>query len=116
MHPLAAALVVVISIDQMRYDYLQRFDAYFTTRGFKRFTTIGATYTNARPRHSVTSTGPGHAAIAGGTVPRENGIVANRWLDRTTTFDESKWATYFSETTPWSGGLSARRDETASGG
>jgi hypothetical protein len=106
MNEIIATLIVVISIDQMRYDYLQRFDPYFTTRGFKRFTTAGATFTNARPRHSVTSTGPGHAAIAGGTVPRENGIVANRWLDRTTTYDDAKWDAYFSETTPWNGGNS----------
>ncbi len=97
----AAALIVVISVDQMRYDYLQRFDPFFTTRGFKRFTTIGATYTNARPRHSVTSTGPGHAAIGGGTVPAENGIVANRWLDRTQPFDQAKWDAYFAETSPY---------------
>ncbi|HEX2835572.1 MAG TPA: alkaline phosphatase family protein [Thermoanaerobaculia bacterium] len=101
MNVAAAALIVVISIDQMRYDYLQRFDPFFTTRGFKRFTTIGATFTNARPRHSVTSTGPGHAAIGGGTVPRENGIVANRWLDRTATFDQNKWDSYFAETSPY---------------
>ncbi|HEX7807852.1 MAG TPA: alkaline phosphatase family protein, partial [Thermoanaerobaculia bacterium] len=97
----AAALIVVISVDQMRYDYLQRFDPFFTTRGFKRFTTAGATFTNARPRHSVTSTGPGHAAIGGGTVPAENGIVANRWLDRTASFDQSKWDAYFAETSPY---------------
>jgi hypothetical protein len=102
MNPVAAvALIVVISVDQMRYDYLQRFDPFFTTRGFKRFTTIGATFTNARQRHSVTSTGPGHAAIAGGTVPAENGIVANRWLDRTLAFDQSKWDAYFAETSPY---------------
>jgi len=101
MHTLAAALVVIISVDQMRYDYLQRFDAQFTTRGFKRFITIGATYTNARQRHSVTSTGPGHAAIAGGTVPAENGIVANRWLDRSVAFDRTKWDEYFADITPY---------------
>jgi hypothetical protein len=101
MNVAAAALIVVISIDQMRYDYLQRFDTQFTTRGFKRFTTIGATFTNARPRHSVTSTGPGHAAIGGGTVPAENGIVANRWLDRETAFDDAAWRAYFAETSPY---------------
>jgi predicted AlkP superfamily pyrophosphatase or phosphodiesterase len=94
----AAALIVVISVDQMRYDYVARFDAHFTTRGFHRFTKRGATFTNARPRHSVTSTGPGHAAIGGGTVPAENGIVANRWLDREAGFDEAKWEAYFAET------------------
>jgi len=92
-------LVVVISVDQFRYEYLERFRPFFGEGGFQRFEREGATFTNARQRHSVTSTGPGHAAIGGGTVPAENGIVANRWLDRDATHDVEKWRSYFAETT-----------------
>jgi predicted AlkP superfamily pyrophosphatase or phosphodiesterase len=92
-------VVVVISVDQFRYDYLQRFAPFFGAGGFKRFEREGATYTNARQRHSVTSTGPGHAAIGLGTVPAQNGIVANRWLERDAPVDAERWRTYFAETT-----------------
>jgi hypothetical protein len=93
----SAPLVIVISVDQFRYDYLQRFAPWFTSRGFERFAREGATFTNARQRHSVTSTGPGHAAIGAGTLPSENGIVANRWLERDAPFDRARWQAYFDE-------------------
>jgi predicted AlkP superfamily pyrophosphatase or phosphodiesterase len=92
------AAVVVIVADQVRYEYLQRFSPWFTDSGFKRLAREGASFTKARPRHAVTSTGPGHAAIGGGTVPAENGIVANRWLERDGPVDRARWQAYFDET------------------
>ena len=74
-------LVVVISVDQMRADYLERFRPYFGKDGFNRFLEHGAVFPEARHRHAVTFTGPGHAAIGTGLDPRHNGIVANRWFD-----------------------------------
>src|SRR5437762_9408345 len=56
-------LVVVISIDQFRADYLQHFRPWFSEQGFNRFLTAGATFPAAAYRHAVTFTGPGHAAI-----------------------------------------------------
>lgn len=102
--PLAAQerpVVVVISVDQLRYDYLQRFAPWFAERGFKRLEREGASFTNARHRHAVTSTGPGHAAIGGGTLPSENGVVANRWLERDAPVDPARWSAYFDETSPY---------------
>ena len=75
------SLVVVISVDQMRADYLERFRPWFGEDGFNRFLDRGAVYPEARHRHAVTFTGPGHAAIGTGLDPRESGIVANRWYD-----------------------------------
>lgn len=93
----AAAPVVVISIDQFRYDYLTRFAPWFGERGFRRFEREGARYTNARQRHAVTSTGPGHAVIGSGLLPSQNGIIANRWLERDAPVDPERWRAYFDE-------------------
>jgi len=83
--PLAAAekpsLIVVISIDQMRTDYLDRFHPYFGKDGFNRFLERGARFPQNRYRHAVTFTGPGHASIGTGLDPRDHGIIANRWYD-----------------------------------
>jgi arylsulfatase A-like enzyme len=95
------SLIVVISVDQQRFDYVDRFAPWFTTRGFARFTQSGAVFTNARYRHSVTFTGPGHAAIGTGRLPAENGIVGNTWFDRDVPADRHRWETYFDDMTPF---------------
>ena len=74
-------LVVVIVIDQFRYEYLQRFREHFVEGGFKRFLHEGATFTEAKYRHATTDTCPGHAVISTGTWGNLNGIVANAWFD-----------------------------------
>jgi predicted AlkP superfamily pyrophosphatase or phosphodiesterase len=74
-------LVVFISVDQMRADYLERFRPLFTG-GLKRLAEQGAVFTNARFRHASTETGPGHSVLLSGRNPRSSGIVANAWYDR----------------------------------
>ena len=75
------SLVVVLSVDQMRADYLERFAPFFSADGLKRFLRRGAVFRQARHRHAVSVTGPGHASIGSGLDPRGHGIVANDWLD-----------------------------------
>ena len=74
------SLVVIISVDQLRADYLRRFEAGFGQDGFARLAR-GASY-EARYPYATTSTGPGHAAIGTGLPPAENGIVGNAWFER----------------------------------
>lgn len=74
-------LTVVVSIDQMRADYLQRFGPYFAEGGFKRLLADGANFQNCFYAHAVTITAPGHATILSGVNAREHGIIANEWLD-----------------------------------
>lgn len=74
-------LVVVISIDQLRYDYLERFAPYFSKRGFNLFLKDGANFSSANFLHSATETGPGHAVILSGSYGVVNGIIANQWYD-----------------------------------
>jgi hypothetical protein len=77
-------LAVVISVDQMRADYLVRFRPYFGEGGFKRLLEGGADYQNCHYQHAVTKTAPGHATILSGVNANVHGIVANDWLDRQT--------------------------------
>src|SRR4051812_35056132 len=75
-------LVVVVVVDQMRADYLDRFAPLFHG-GFARFIHDGTVFTEARHDHSGTETSPGHATLSTGTFPSHSGIIANNWYDRT---------------------------------
>lgn len=77
----APALTVVISVDQMRADYLTRFAKDFTG-GFARLVRDGAVFTRARHVHVPTETSPGHAALMTGCFPGQHGIVGNEWWDK----------------------------------
>ena len=75
-------LVVFLIVDQFRYDYLERFDDLFGRDGFRRLVRDGANFSNANFLYVPTYTAPGHAAIATGSVPAQNGIIGNTWYDR----------------------------------
>jgi len=77
----APALTVVISVDQMRGDYMARFAKDFTG-GFGRLAREGAVYTRARHGSVPTETSPGHAALMTGCFPSQHGIVGNEWWDK----------------------------------
>lgn len=73
-------LLLVISIDQMRFDYLTRFNTLYKG-GLRRLLDQGAVFTNAKYRHANTETGPGHSVILSGRHASHSGIVANAWYD-----------------------------------
>ncbi len=78
-HAQAAApptLVVLIAVDQMRADYLDRFGSQFTG-GLARLTRGGAVFTNAWHDHAISETAPGHSVMLAGRFPRGTGIVMN---------------------------------------
>lgn len=76
-------LVVIVSVDQLCYEYLERFRAGFSDQGFfRRVEREGATFTEAHHRHAHTVTAPGHSVLMSGAYPTTNGIVANEWYDR----------------------------------
>jgi predicted AlkP superfamily pyrophosphatase or phosphodiesterase len=76
----APKLVLVISIDQMRFDFLDRFAPLYRS-GLKTLLERGAVFTNAKYRHAATETGPGHSILLSGSYPRHSGIVGNDWWD-----------------------------------
>lgn len=77
-------IIVGITVDQMRYDYIERFWDDFGGDGFKRLVNDGFFARNLHYNYMPTYTGPGHAAIYTGTTPAYNGIIANDWYERTT--------------------------------
>lgn len=80
----APRLAVVISADQFRGDYLERFSEHLCEDGLRRFLDRGTVFENCHFRHALTTTGPGHSVILTGAHPEVNGIVGNDWLDRKT--------------------------------
>jgi len=76
------ALVVYISIDQMRYDYLERFKPYFASSGFRLLLEKGANFRNCNYEHYCTYTGPGHACLGTSCYSGKSGIMGNRWYVR----------------------------------
>lgn len=78
----APKLVVGIVVDQMRYDYLERFSDDFTEGGFNRLLGQGFSCTKNYLNYVPTNTAPGHATIYTGTTPAQHGILNNAWYDR----------------------------------
>ena len=82
--PQAAApptLAVIIVVDQMRADYVDRFNGEWTG-GFKRMVTQGAWFQRAAYPYLTTVTCAGHATIATGSFPHTHGVFQNAWWDR----------------------------------
>jgi len=77
-------LVVGIVVDQMRWDYLERFQQRFTDSGFRRMLREGFSADNTMIPYTPTYTAAGHASIYTGSVPALNGIVGNNWFSRET--------------------------------
>ena len=69
-------LVVLFTIDQMRPDYLPRFDKQLTG-GLARLYHNGAVFENAYQDHAITETAPGHSVTLSGRFPRSTGITTN---------------------------------------
>ncbi len=69
-------LVLVLVIDQARFEYLERLRPIFK-RGMKLLLDEGMQFTDAHQDHAKTSTGPGHASLATGLYPSHSGIVGN---------------------------------------
>jgi predicted AlkP superfamily pyrophosphatase or phosphodiesterase len=80
----APRLIVVVNLDQCRYDYLVRFRDHFGRGGFRRLIDGGANFTSATFKHANNVTGPGHAVLLSGSYGWANGIITNSWFDRTT--------------------------------
>ncbi|MBL8143757.1 MAG: alkaline phosphatase family protein [Acidobacteria bacterium] len=76
------SLFVIISIDQMRGDYVTRYGHQWT-RGLRRLIDGGARFTRTVYPYFNTVTCAGHATIGTGTFPGTHGMVLNQWFDRT---------------------------------
>jgi len=79
--PSRPKLVVLLVVDQMRGDYVDKFRGQWSG-GLKRLLTDGAWFRNAAYPYAATETCPGHSTISTGAFPASHGIVANAWWDR----------------------------------
>lgn len=73
-------LVVVLSVDQLRPDQLTRLTPALTG-GLGRMLREGTEFRSATLDYAATETGPGHATLGTGCLPRTHGVVGNdMWL------------------------------------
>jgi predicted AlkP superfamily pyrophosphatase or phosphodiesterase len=74
-------LAVIVVVDQMRADYVDRFQRDWTG-GFKRLLDRGAWLRRVAYPYLETVTCAGHATIVTGAFPHTHGIFQNAWWDR----------------------------------
>ena len=77
-------LVVVIVVDGLPNEQLQRYRDQFGQGGLRRLLDQGASFSNAHQAHGVTVTAVGHAAVLTGAYPYQHGIIGNNWIDPAT--------------------------------
>ena len=77
-------LVVGIVVDQMRWDFLYKYQAKYGNGGFKRLLNEGYSFNNVMIDYIPTVTALGHTSIYTGSVPSIHGIAGNDWTDKET--------------------------------
>jgi predicted AlkP superfamily pyrophosphatase or phosphodiesterase len=81
--PARPKLVVLLVVDQMRGDYVDKFLPQWTG-GLRRLVEEGAWFRNAAYPYAATETCVGHSTISTGSFPASHAMVANAWWDRET--------------------------------
>ena len=76
-------LVVLVVVDQFRYDYTTRFRNEYHA-GLDRMLKGGAVFTNANYMQAPTVTAVGHTIVSSGAMPSVSGIAGNGWFERET--------------------------------
>src|SRR4051812_1934462 len=69
-------LVVLIAVDQLRPDYLERYRAQWTG-GFARLLRDGSVFEHGMQDHAITETAPGHSTMLSGRDPAHTHIMTN---------------------------------------
>ena len=85
--PAAAAqpkLVVVLVVDGLPNEQMQRYRDQFGQGGLRRMLDQGASFSNAHQAHGITVTAIGHSAVLTGAYPYVHGIIGNNWIDPVT--------------------------------
>ena len=77
-------LYINIVVDQLRTDFLYEFSGLYGEGGFKRLLSEGRVYPNTYYAFENIDRASSVAALMTGTTPYVNGIVGERWFDRTT--------------------------------
>lgn len=82
--PVKPKLVVGLVVDQMRWDYLYRYQDKYGKDGFNRLLSKGYSLNNVHINYVPTVTAIGHTSIYTGSVPAIHGIAGNDWTDKET--------------------------------
>jgi predicted AlkP superfamily pyrophosphatase or phosphodiesterase len=77
-------LVVVMVVDGLPSEQVQRYRDQFGAGGLRRLLEQGASYSNAHQAHGITVTAIGHTAVLSGAYPYQHGIIGNNWIDPVT--------------------------------
>lgn len=75
-------LVVVLNVEQMRTDYINRYWNKFRQDGFQKLVNQGAVCANASMNLHVQKTVVGVPTLFSGVYPKRHGIVNESWYDR----------------------------------
>ena len=102
--PSAPKLVVGLTIDQLRTDYLEAFSSLYGEKGFKRLWKEGRVFHNAEYTFCGVDRASAIAAIYSGTTPSMNGIISQRWMDASTlrpvnSTDDTAFMGYYTDQT-----------------
>lgn len=79
--PSTPKLVVTLTIDQLRTDYMEAFSSLYGEKGFKRLMREGKVFYQTEFPFNGTDRASAIAAIYSGTTPSMNGIIAQHWID-----------------------------------
>ncbi len=77
-------LIVIVVVDQLRADLLERFHDKFGANGFRLLTDRGAYFPSCYYDYADTRTAPGHATLLTGAYADGHGIMSNQWWDAET--------------------------------
>lgn len=80
-HAEKPALLVLLVVDQMRADYVDRYGAHWR-HGLRRLYDHGASFIRAFYPYLNTITCAGHATLSTGSYPNTHGMIFNAWWDR----------------------------------
>jgi len=73
-------LVVVMVIDGLPSEQVQRYRDQFGPGGLRRLLEQGASFTDAHQAHGITVTAVGHSAVLTGAYPYRHGVIGNNWI------------------------------------
>lgn len=77
-------LVVGITVDRLRSDYLKAFSPLYGEGGFRRLMNEGVMYANVEYSTANVDRATSVSSLYTGTVPYNHGIVGEMWMDRNT--------------------------------
>ncbi|EJX04027.1 alkaline phosphatase [gut metagenome] len=82
--PASPKLVVTLTIDQLRTDYLEAFSSLYGEKGFKRILREGKVFRQMEYPFNKVDRASAIATLYTGSTPSIHGIIANTWLDTST--------------------------------